>query len=135
MKKLLTLLVCFATLCGEAVTIVTKENATEILASPYLVLDIYASWCGPCKQFAPVFEEVAKEQTPKIRFAKANADGDSGMTEKFNVLTIPTIIFLKDGKEVAREVGYMNHKTLASKITIHFKDSAPKELYSELNLP
>ncbi len=123
MKIVLTALLWLALLPAEVVTLITKENALEVLASSNLVLDVYAEWCGPCKQFSPVFEKVAKETTLKIRFAKANAEGNSGISEKFNILTIPTIIFLKEGKEIGRELGYMSAKTLTSKIERYFKEA------------
>jgi thioredoxin 1 len=70
------------------------------------VVDFYADWCGPCKMISPVIEKLSKEMKD-IRFCKVDVDNNQEYPEKFGVRSIPTVIFLKDGKEVERVVGFL----------------------------
>ena len=73
-----------------------------------VVVDCWAAWCGPCKSFAPTFEQVTKELEPKARFAKLDTDTEQRLAARFNVKSIPTLIIMKKGKEVARQAGVMS---------------------------
>lgn len=70
-----------------------------------LLVDFWADWCGPCKKIAPVLDEIAAEQAGKLRVGKLNVDENPDAGRRFGVLSIPTMILFKDGKEVARIVG------------------------------
>lgn len=89
-----------------AVLHVTKENfETEVLQSEKPVLvDFWASWCGPCKMVAPVLEEIAGEVT-NVKIAKINVDEQPELSQKFQVMSIPTLILFKEGKVVNTTVG------------------------------
>lgn len=89
-----------------AVLHVTKENfETEVLQSEKPVLvDFWASWCGPCKMVAPVLEEIAGEVTD-VKIAKINVDEQPELSQKFQVMSIPTLILFKEGKVVNTTVG------------------------------
>ncbi len=105
----------------ESVITVTKANQEDVLKNEYLILDVYADWCNPCKNFKPVFEEVAGEtKYAKFAFAKANIDGDSEISTMFKVSSVPTVLFIKNGKEVTREVGFMSKDKLQTKIENNF---------------
>lgn len=78
------------------------------------VVDFYADWCGPCKMIAPVFEELSKEIP--ANFIKINVDNSQDIAAKFQVASIPTLVILKDGKEVDRIVGFVPKPSLESKI-------------------
>lgn len=78
------------------------------------VVDFYADWCGPCKMIAPVFEELSKEIP--ANFIKINVDNSQDIAAKFQVASIPTLVILKDGKEVDRIVGFVPKASLESKI-------------------
>ena len=69
-----------------------------------VVIDFYATWCGPCKRIAPTFDKLS-EAFSSIRFLKVDVDESAELVDKFNVNVMPTFVFLKDGKEVKRVEG------------------------------
>lgn len=74
----------------------TQENFEEVIAnSPFIVLDFWANWCGPCKQFAPVFEE-ASQKYPDIVFAKIDTEAEQELAAAFHIRSIPTIIIMRE---------------------------------------
>jgi len=76
------------------------------------IVDFWAPWCGPCKMFGPIFEKV-KENHKDIKFCKFNVDEDKDNVSKdFGIMSIPTIIVFKNGKEIKRNIGFMNEDDL-----------------------
>ena len=73
-----------------------------------VVVDCWAAWCGPCKSFAPTFEQVTKQLEPKARFAKLDTENEQRLASRFKIRSIPTLIIMKKGKEVARQAGVMS---------------------------
>ncbi|KKQ16243.1 thioredoxin [Candidatus Daviesbacteria bacterium RIFCSPHIGHO2_12_FULL_37_16] len=69
------------------------------------LLDFWAVWCGPCRIMAPVLEEIKKELGDKVEVEEINVDEDPKKTEQFGVMSIPTYVIMKDGKEVGRKIG------------------------------
>jgi len=86
------------------VTDATFSAEVERAPLPVLV-DMWAPWCGPCRMIAPVLEQLAGEMAGRIRFAKLNVDENPVTAQRFNVRNIPTLLVLKDGREVDRIVG------------------------------
>lgn len=98
---------------GMEIMKVTSANfEEEVLNSDKTVLiDFYADWCGPCKMLAPVLEEIAKENT-NTKFVKINVDDAQDLAMEYNVMSIPTLVVIKNGKEVNRVVGLVNKSEL-----------------------
>lgn len=96
----------------------TDENfQMEVLESDIPVLvDFYADWCGPCKMVAPIIEELAGEYEGKIKIGKLNVDEELNTTEKYRVMSIPTLIFFKNGTAVETMVGAVPKKSLKEKL-------------------
>ena len=89
--------------------ILTDENfKKEVLEANLPVLvDFWAPWCGPCQTAGPVIEELAKEHEGKIKVGKLNVDENPKISEKYGILSIPTVIIFKNGEEVKRQVGFV----------------------------
>lgn len=77
-----------------------------------VLVDCWASWCGPCQSFAPVFEQIAAESEPYIRFAKLNTEDEQSIAQSWGIRSIPTLILFKGGKEIRRESGAMSIQQL-----------------------
>ena len=94
----------------------SSENfKEEVLNSEKPVLvDFYADWCGPCNAMAPVIEELAKELEGKAKVGKVNVDENSDIAVEYNVMSIPTLIIFKNGKEEIRLVGLRDKEELLS---------------------
>lgn len=94
----------------------SSENfKEEVLNSEKPVLvDFYADWCGPCNAMAPVIEELAKELEGKAKVGKINVDENSDIAVEYNVMSIPTLIVFKNGKEEKRLVGLRDKEELLS---------------------
>lgn len=97
--------------------IVTKDNLTETLEkNATVILDLWAPWCGPCKSYGPIFEEVSK-QYPALIFAKINVDEESEIARQFLVKSIPTTLFIKSGKVVTSKMGALTKEQLIEAIS------------------
>lgn len=77
-----------------------------------LLIDCWASWCGPCKMMAPVFEKAAAQLQPRIRVAKLNTESEQGIAAQFNIRSIPTMIIFRQGREIARQSGAVDLDSL-----------------------
>lgn len=97
-----------------SVLTITKENfEDEVLKSDKPVLiDFWAEWCGPCKMLSPIVDQIAGEVTQKARVGKVNVDEQPELASQFKVMSIPTLVMIKDGKPVATSVGVKPKKEI-----------------------
>ena len=85
----------------------TAEFAPLTKAAPLAMVDFWASWCGPCKMLSPVVEEIAQQFEGTAVVGKVNVDEEPDLARQFGVMSIPTVVFLKNGVEFDRKVGVM----------------------------
>ena len=85
----------------------TAEFAPLTKAAPLAMGDFWASWCGPCKMLSPTVEAIAQEYDGKVLVGKVNVDEEPELARQFGVMSIPTVVFLKNGVEFDRKVGVM----------------------------
>lgn len=89
------------------VIITSKNFENEVMKSDKPVLiDFWASWCGPCKMLSPIIEEIANEYEGKVKVCKVNVDDEPSLATTFGVSSIPTLFVIKDGKVTDTSVGY-----------------------------
>ena len=94
---------------------------SDVLASDKLtVIDFWAEWCGPCRAIGPVIEELSKEYEGKAIVGKVNVDHNPGLSARFGIRNIPTIIFVKNGEVVDKSVGAVPKGQLVEKLTKQF---------------
>lgn len=84
-----------------------SEFNEKISSAPVAMVDFWASWCGPCKMLGPVIDGLAGKYEGKAVIGKVNVDEEQGLAQQFGVMSIPTVIFFKGGKEIDRKVGVM----------------------------
>lgn len=97
---------------------ITSENFESVVlnATQPVVIDVFATWCGPCQLMTPIFEELASELGAHYTFASMNVDETRELSIHFGVTSVPTFIFVKDGAVKGKETGYMSKETLQEKI-------------------
>ena len=113
---------------SENVLVLSAGNfSAEVLSSPLPVLvDFWASWCGPCKMIAPIVSELAGEFKGKAKVGKVNVDAEPDLARQYGITAIPTLLIFKDGKQVDQIIGLGSKEELKAKLSKVVEDSATK---------
>lgn len=102
-----------------AISKATDQNFSEETSKGLVIADFWADWCGPCKMVAPVLEEIDSEMSDKVKIVKLDVDANQETAGNFGVMSIPTLIFFKDGEVVDKVVGYQPKESLVEVIDKH----------------
>lgn len=86
---------------------ITKDTFNEEVKEGTVLVDFTAEWCGPCKMITPILKELAKELEGETSIVQVNVDEESELAQRFDVMSIPTLILFKDGKPVGRKTGFL----------------------------
>ena len=112
---------------------ITTNNLEELIASGKpVVIDFWAEWCGPCRMLTPIIEELAGEYENDVIIGKCNVDDNNDVSMKYGIRNIPTVIFLKGGEVVDKQVGACSKAALAEKIeklkssSLEYKKAVPQ---------
>ena len=98
-----------------------KENFNDVIKEGKYLVDFYAEWCGPCKMMGPVLEEIEDEVKDTTDIIKVNIDNFTELADSYKVMSIPTLLFIKDGEVLKEEVGFRDNDTLKDLIKETFK--------------
>lgn len=101
-----------------AVITITKENyEEEVIKSPVpVLLDFWATWCGPCRMLSPIVDEIANEVEGKAKVGKINVDEQPELAKEFGIMSIPTLVVMKNGEIASRDVGVRSKQALLEKL-------------------
>lgn len=93
---------------------ITQNNfeAEVVKSDKPVLLDFWASWCGPCRMLSPIIEEIEKEYSGKIKVGKINVDEEGALAAQFGIASIPTVVIIKDGKLADTSIGFMQKDAL-----------------------
>ncbi len=98
-------------------TVEVSETVEATAAEADLqVIDFYATWCGPCKQLAPIIEKMEKKYAGKIAFSRVDVDAEPQLAEQYNITAMPTLVFVKGGEVIDVAVGLMSEAELDTKL-------------------
>jgi thioredoxin 1 len=111
---------------AHPIAITDAEFETQVLKSSTPVLvDFWATWCGPCKMIAPVLEQIADETEGVLTIAKIDVDANPTVPRQFGVSSIPTLLLFKDGQAVERIIGFQPKARLLSQLGKHVEGLSP----------
>lgn len=83
----------------------TKDNFDSVTSSGLVLVDFWATWCGPCRMQAPILEELDKQLNGKVKICKLDVDDEPAIAQRFGVMSIPTLMVFRNGEMISKEVG------------------------------
>lgn len=98
--------------------IINSQEFNNTIESGVVVVDFFATWCGPCKMLAPVIDELSNE-LDNVNFVKVDIDQSMDLAQKFRIVSVPTLKVFKNGEEVDTLMGFMPKEVLKSKVEAH----------------
>jgi len=105
---------------GEPISMMGAQLTRAIeKTDELLVVDFWATWCGPCQQFAPTFKQAASQIEPKARFIKIETEAEQAISAKYNIRSIPTLVMFKNGKEIDRVSGALSAPDFTNWVNQH----------------
>lgn len=96
--------------------IINKNEFDQVISNGVVMVDFFATWCGPCKMLSPVLEEVAEEVKDAITIVKVDVDQDGDLAMRYGIMSVPTMIIFKDGQPVKQLQGFMPKPQLVSEL-------------------
>ncbi len=108
-----------AVLPGQPFAVDGAGFAAQLRSDLPLLLDVWADWCGPCKAFAPVFDQAARQLSGRVHLAKLDSEAEPQLAGQLGIRSIPSLILFKDGREVARQSGAMELPQLLAWLRQH----------------
>jgi thioredoxin 1 len=119
-KKMRELMSQMSTSTIDKPIIVSDRNFDQTIKTyPLIVVDCWAAWCAPCRAIAPIVEQLAKDYKGKVVFGKLNVDENPETQNQFGIMAIPTLLVMKDGKEIDRIVGALPKNQLETKVNTY----------------
>ena len=88
-----------------AIMHLTKDNFDSVTSSGLVLVDFWATWCGPCRMQAPILEELDKQLNGKVKICKLDVDDEPAIAQRFGVMSIPTLMVFRNGEMISKEVG------------------------------
>lgn len=101
--------------------IINEKNFNEKISKGVVVVDFFANWCGPCRMMAPILEDVQKEMGDRVQIYKVDVDDSENLSRQFGIMSIPTIIFFKNGELVNKHIGLWMKDSMIEEINENLK--------------
>ena len=101
--------------------ILIEKNFKKKIEKGFVIVDFFANWCGPCRMMAPILEDVQKEMGDRVQIYKVDVDDSENLSRQFGIMSIPTIIFFKDGELVNKHIGLWMKDSMIEEINENLK--------------
>lgn len=102
---------------------ITDQNFEELVIKAYkpVVIDFWAEWCGPCRMITPIINEISEEYGTRAVIGKVDVDNNPGIASKYGIRNIPTVLFIKNGEVIDKQVGAVQKSVLTAKLDALFR--------------